>query len=162
MAAVPPEISDTLLRDWGWAGFPGGIAHDMNAFGAVLYLDVGGNVWVLSPADLEAYVISDVPNQLDAIWDDPVFQESWQRRADVADLSAALGPLGEGQIYALRIPEGLRQPGEGPRYDIELAAAYVPRMGRLAGDLTEAGSGCQVEIDETAGGPPKFTIVRPG
>ncbi len=152
---------ELVRRDWAWAGISPDTIFNVNVFGGILLTDTRGIAWVVSPHEVDAYAITDLPGQITNFVNDPQFMSDWFAKDIAHRLHAALGPLSMGQCYAKLIPEALGGRDDVSNYRIESLDVFSARMGTLAEAVTTAHGQCDVAVDIAQDGTPVFEVLDP-
>lgn len=93
-----------VQQSWGWTGMAPVEIIGENDFGNLMIRDVDGAYWRLCPEDLYCEVVAENRTKLDALIQDPEFQQDWQMAALVQEAQARLGALDAERKYCLKIP----------------------------------------------------------
>ena len=123
------QIED-INAAWGWVGFEAVEVLGENAFGHLILRDADGGYWRLSPPDLRCAPLAKDRAALAALAYNQDFLNDWYMPEQVRLAESALGPLGAGRKYCLKIPSPL---GGGYGRD-NLATVPLSELIRFAGE----------------------------
>jgi hypothetical protein len=87
-----------------WSGVDPVEVVAINPFGNLLIKDTASRYWRLCPEELECRVVAEDDGELTELLQDPEFAEDWEMRQLVRLAHEKLGPLMEGERYALKLP----------------------------------------------------------
>ena len=139
-------LLDAIRDGWAWKGLEPVKVLRTNAFGNVLVRDTDDRIWRITPEDLDAAVVADSAEELDALLEDSWFQRDWEMAEQVDTALAHLGPVDDDTCYCLKIPSVLGGKYEADNLGTIPLAEHVSFAGDLARQIDGLPDGTPIEF----------------
>ena len=146
------DLLTAVADGWSWKGIEPVELIDQNAFGNVIVRTAAGSFWRICPEIPEAKVIAYSDLELERVRNNPEFILDWKTEPLVQRAADALGDLGPGRCYCLKIAAVLGGEYGGTNIGTIDTAELLSFSGDLARQLDGVPDGGQVRL--VIGKPP--------
>lgn len=122
---------DTIRNAWGWIGLDPVEVVNTNFFGNVIVRAKNGTYWRICPEESSCTEVAASADAFANLMREDDFRTDWEMASLVASARQALGPLGPGRCYCLKIPAVV-----GGSYDVSnLGTISLVELISFSGDM---------------------------
>lgn len=139
-------VLEIVSEFWAWSGVDAEELVVSNDFGNLILKDADNKFWRLCPEDVYCTVVADSIEAYNKLIQNEEFLEDWHMIAMVSQAKAALGELGEGEKFCLKVPGILGGDYLGKNVIKASLEDILQSSGRLGQHIKDQADGAKINL----------------